>query len=137
MALHRANLEERVTGASEAYLRRQLAAFPGKPVLVTEYGTRGVRGLRGDVAYTEDFQAALNEAAWRAIQNCGEVSGGILWCWADYHHRRPFNDNGPFGSFGVVTVDRRPKAALRSLARMYGGKVDAAGPESPASGQSP
>jgi beta-glucuronidase len=126
VALHAAALEERVTRPSEAYLRRQLAAFPDKPLLVTEYGTRGVRGLRGDMAYTEDFQAALNEAAWRAVRNCPEVSGGVLWCWADYHHRRTFNDNGPFGSFGVVTVDRRPKAALRALARMYGGRVDAA-----------
>ncbi len=78
------------------------------------------------MAYTEDFQAALNEAAWRAIQNCKEASGGILWCWADYYHRRTFNDNGPFGCFGVVTVDRRPKAALGALARMYGGKVSEA-----------
>jgi hypothetical protein len=28
-----------------------------------------------------------------------------------------------FGPYGVVTVDRRPKAALRALAEMYGGKL--------------
>jgi beta-glucuronidase len=122
IALHASDLEERVTKASEEYIRRQLAAFPGKPVLITEYGVRGVPGLHGDIAYTEDYQAALNQAAWKAIQNCKEASGGILWCWADYYHRRTFNDNGPFGCFGVVTVDRRPKAALGVLTLMYGGK---------------
>jgi beta-glucuronidase len=101
-----------------------LAAFPNKPVLVTEYGTRGVPGLHGDMAYTEEHQAALNEAVWRAILDCTECSGGVLWCWADYYHRRTFNDNGPFGCFGVVTVDRRPKVALSALARMYGGKLN-------------
>jgi beta-glucuronidase len=122
IALHKKDLEERVTKASEEYIRRQLTAFPDKPVLVTEYGVRGVPGLHGDMAYTEDYQASLNEAAWKAIQNCKEASGGILWCWADYYHRRTFNDNGPLGCFGVVTVDRRPKAALGALVRMYGGK---------------
>ena len=90
---------------------------------MTEYGTWGVPGLHGDIAYTEEHQAALIEAVWRAIQECKECSGGILWCWADYYHRRTFNDNGPFGCFGVVTVDRRPKAALTALARMYGGQL--------------
>jgi beta-glucuronidase len=128
IALHASDLEERVTKPSQEYIRRQLAAFPAKPVLVTEYGVQGVPGLHGDVVYTEEFQSALNEAAWKAIQNCKEASGGILWCWADYYHRRTFNDNGPFGSFGVVTVDRRPKAALGALARMYGGKAASRAP---------
>jgi beta-glucuronidase len=122
LALHVRDLEERVTKASEEYIRSQLTAFPDKPVLVTEFGVRGVPGLHGDMAYTEDYQAALNEAAWRAIQSCQEASGGMVWCWADYYHRRSFHDNGPFGCFGVVTVDRRPKAALGALERMYGGK---------------
>jgi beta-galactosidase/beta-glucuronidase len=123
ISLHTNDLDARVTRPSAEYIRRQLAAFPNKPVLVTEYGTRGVPGLHGDMVYSEDHQAALNEAAWRAIQECKGCSGGVLWCWADYYHRRTFNDNGPFGCFGVVTVDRRPKAGLAALARMYGGKL--------------
>jgi beta-glucuronidase len=123
MSLHTTDLDTRVTRASVEYIRRQLAAFPTKPLLVTEYGTRGVPGLHGDMVYSEDHQAALNVAAWRAIQECKACSGGVLWCWADYYHRRTFNDNGPFGCFGVVTVDRRPKAGLAALARMYGGKL--------------
>jgi beta-glucuronidase len=78
--------------------------------------------MHGDVAATEDFQAAYIRSAWAAIAAVPEVSGGVLWSWADYYHRRPFQANGPFGAFGAVTIDRRPKAALRALAEMYGGE---------------
>ncbi|HVN82022.1 MAG TPA: glycoside hydrolase family 2 TIM barrel-domain containing protein [Terriglobia bacterium] len=122
-SLHAGDLGERVTRPATEHIRRQGSAFPDKPVLVTEFGTWGVPGMHGDMVYTEDHQAALIEAVWHAIQDCKECSGGILWCWADYYHRRTFNDNGPFGCFGVVTVDRRPKAALTALARMYGGHL--------------
>ncbi len=121
ISLHSSDLKERVTRPAADYLRRQLAAFPDKSVW---YGTRGVPGLHGDMAWTEDRQAALDEAVWRVVRGCGEGSGGILWCRADYYHRRTFNCNGPFGCFGVVAVDRRPKAALPALNRMYGGNLN-------------
>ncbi|MFB3789394.1 MAG: glycoside hydrolase family 2 protein [bacterium] len=121
IASHIGELEERVHQASVEYIQRQLASFPGKPMIVTEYGTRGVPGVHGDAPYTEEFQAAFIQAAWQAIQDCHEVSGGVLWCWADYYHRREFIQYAVFGPYGVVTVDRHPKAALRTLAAMYGG----------------
>ena len=123
LAIHLDQLADLVTMPSEEYIQRQLEAFPDKPLLITEFGARGVPGMHGDVVYTEDFQAAAIQAAWKAIQNREEVSGGVLWCWADYYHRRPFIQYAVFGPYGVVTVDRRPKAALRALAQMYGGKV--------------
>lgn len=122
-ANHFNQLEDLVTKPSEEYIKQQLAAFPDKPVLITEFGTRGVPGMHGDVVYSEDLQAAAIQAAWKAIQNSEELSGGVLWCWADYYHRRNFIQYAAFGPYGVVTVDRRPKAALRALAKMYGGKV--------------
>jgi len=123
IAHHISQLEELVTKPSEEFIRRQLAAFPDKPLLITEFGARGVPGIHGDVDYTEDFQAACIQAAWKAIQNCPDASGGVLWSWADYYHRRAFIAYAVFGPYGVVTVDRRPKAALGALAKMYGGKV--------------
>jgi beta-galactosidase/beta-glucuronidase len=134
-ANHINQLEELVTKPSEEYIKQQLAAFPDKPLLITEFGTRGVPGMHGDVVYTEDLQAGAIQAAWKAIQRFEEVSGGVLWCWADYYHRRSFIQYAAFGPYGVVTVDRRPKAALRALAKMYGGKVvepSAAKQETPA-----
>jgi hypothetical protein len=74
--------------------------------------------------YSEDFQAACMQATWRAIRNCEEASGGVLWSWADYYHRRSFVQYAVFGPYGAVTVDRRPKAALTTLTRMYGGEED-------------
>ncbi len=123
IADHVSQLEELVTKPSEEYIRRQLAAWPDKPLLITEFGTRGVPGIHGDVSYSEDFQAACIQATWKAIQNCTEASGGVLWSWADYYHRRALIQYAVFGPYGVVTVDRQPKAALRALAQMYGGSA--------------
>ena len=122
LAHHLGELDELVTGPSEEFIRRQLAAFPDKPLLITEFGARGVPGMHGDIVYSEDFQAACIQAAWKAIQNCEEASGGVLWSWADYYHRRTFVQYAVFGPYGVVTVDRRPKAALTALTRMYKGE---------------
>jgi beta-glucuronidase len=123
-ALHCDQLEERARRPSEEHLRRQLAAFPHKPLLITEFGALGIPGMRGDVPSTEDFQAAYIRAAWAAISGVPEVSGGVLWSWADYYHRRHFQANGAFGAFGAVTIDRRPKLALKALAIMYGGQLE-------------
>jgi beta-galactosidase/beta-glucuronidase len=124
LANHLGELEELVTRPSERFIRQQLAAFSEKPLLITEFGARGVPGIHGDVVYSEDFQAACMQATWRAIRNCEEASGGVLWSWADYYHRRSFVQYAVFGPYGAVTVDRRPKAALTTLTRMYGGEED-------------
>src|SRR5262249_12950463 len=121
LAENRSQLEARVRRPSEEHLRRQLDAFPGKPFLITEFGAMGMPGLRGDAPMTEDFQADTIRAAWAAISGVPGVSGGVLWSWADYNHRRPFTSLGAFGAFGAVTIDRKPKAALKALATMYGG----------------
>ena len=102
-------------------IRAQLAAFLDKPMIVTEYGAMGFHGLRGGVPSSEDFQAAYIKTIWDAIAGDPELSGGVLWSWADYHHCRNFLSLGAFGAFGVVTIDRQPKASLRALAEAYGG----------------
>ena len=94
--------------------------FAGKPILISEFGTIGIPGSGGDVRCSEDYQAAYVSAVWRAVQAVPEMSGGIVWCWADYRHRNGFTNDFPtyFGPFGIVTFDRRPKkahAALRAL----------------------
>jgi len=120
-ARHAADFEELVYKPSLDYLRQTVAMFPDKPVMVAEYGTRGVPLMHGDLEYTEDFQAAFIQSAWKAIHEAPGVSGGVLWCWADYYHRRDFIQYAAFGPYGVVTVDRKAKAALSSLTKMYGG----------------
>jgi beta-galactosidase/beta-glucuronidase len=124
IAIHRNQLDERARRPSEEHLRRQIQVFPDKPMLIAEFGAMGIPGMHGDIASTEDFQAAYIRSAWEAISAVPEVSGGVLWSWADYYHRRHFQANGPFGAFGAVTIDRQPKAALKALATMYGGELE-------------
>jgi beta-glucuronidase len=124
LAEHRDQLEARARRPTEEHLRRELSAFPDKPLLITEFGAMGLHSLHGDVATTEDFQADYLRAVWTAISGTPDVSGGVLWSWADYNHRRSSTSLGPYGAYGAVTIDRKPKAALKALAAMYGGSLE-------------
>jgi beta-glucuronidase len=121
---HRAQLQERACARSADHLRQQLQAFPDKPLLITEFGAMGFPATRGDEPATEEFQADYLAAVWSAISGVPDVAGGVVWSWADYRHRRHFASNGAFGAFGVVTIDRKPKRALKTLATMYGGTLE-------------
>jgi beta-glucuronidase len=123
LAEHRDQLLSRARKPTEEHLRRELTAFPNKPILITEFGAMGWHGMHGDAPATEDFQADYVRAVWAAIAGVPDVSGGVLWSWADYNHRRHFQANGPFGAFGAVTIDRKPKAALKALAALFGGEL--------------
>lgn len=95
--------------------------FPEKPVLLSEFGTIGMPGSGGDLRLSEDYQAAYLRAVWRAVRETPEICGGVVWCWADYRHRRGFTNDYPayFGPFGLVTLDRRPKKALGALVEAW------------------
>jgi hypothetical protein len=123
-AEHRDQLEARARRPTEEHLRTELTAFPDKPLLITEFGAMGNHGLHGDVPMTEDFQADYIRAVWTAISSVQDVAGGVLWSWADYNHRRAATSLGPFGAYGAVTIDRKPKAALNALAAMYEGTLE-------------
>jgi beta-galactosidase/beta-glucuronidase len=123
LAHHTDQLEERARKPAAAMILEHLSAFPGKPMLVTEFGAMGFPGQHGQVPATEEFQAAYLETLWQAISGIEELSGGVVWSWADYHHRRQFRALGAFGAFGLVTIDRRPKLALRTMSRLFGGEI--------------
>jgi beta-glucuronidase len=114
-------IEARVYAPTRQALGAMARVFGDKPLLVTEFGTIGIPGSGGDVRFSEDYQAAYVSAAWRAIESIPEVSGGIVWCWADYRHRKGFTNEFPtyFGPFGIVTLDRRPKEALGALKALW------------------
>ncbi len=107
--------------------------FPDKPIVITEFGRQGVKGIHGDVFYSEEFQAAYIESNWKALKENPSISGGIVWTWADYYHEQHFAlhtsygfygvINANYGPFGVVTGDRKQKKSLEALARMYGGSI--------------
>jgi len=116
-----AALEERVYEPTRKALAEIAALFPEKPILLTEFGTIGIPGSLGDVRFSEDYQAAYVAAVWQAVEAVPEVSGGIVWSWADYRHRQGFTNDFPtcFGPFGLVTLDRRPKKALAELRALW------------------
>jgi beta-glucuronidase len=118
-------------------LSRRLAEyrnfFGTKPIIMTEFGRQGIKGIHGDVFYSEEFQAAYIENHWKALKENPTISGGILWTWADYFHEQHFSlqksygfygvINANYGPFGVVTGDRKHKKSLETLAKMYGGSI--------------
>jgi beta-glucuronidase len=100
-------------------------SFINKPIIITEFGAQGIKNMHGDVPYTEEFQAAYIEQAWAGIRSVPGISGGVLWCWADYYHRKYLITYTTYGPYGVVTLDRQQKKSLEALARMYGGSIPA------------
>jgi beta-galactosidase/beta-glucuronidase len=107
--------------------------FNTKPILMTEFGRQGIKGLHGEVFYTEEWQAAYIESIWKALSENKTISGGILWTWADYSHEMHFVlqryydfygvSTASYGPFGVVTSCREQKESLKTLARLYGGEI--------------
>jgi beta-galactosidase/beta-glucuronidase len=97
--------------------------FENKPIVMSEFGRQGVKGIHGDVFYSEEFQAAYIESMWKALKSNSTISGGILWTWADYFHELHFALTTSYAPYGVVTSDRKQKKALEALAHMYGGYI--------------
>lgn len=97
--------------------------YGDKPIVMTEFGRQGIKGIHGDVSHSEEFQAAYIESMWKALKENSTISGGILWTWADYFHELHFALFDSYGSYGVVTRDGKHKKSLEALARMYDGKV--------------
>jgi beta-glucuronidase len=126
-AERRSDMETRVRQPTQRSLSEIAALFPGKPILLSEFGTIGVPGTGGDTRFSEDYQAAYVATVWNAVRECPDVCGGVVWSWADYRHRRGFTNDYPafFGPFGLVTLDRRPKQALGALGELW--RADAAG----------
>jgi len=114
-------IEERVFVPTRRALADVAATFPGKPVLLSEFGTIGIPGSGGDVRFSEDYQAAYVSAVWRAVEADPDIAGGIVWCWADYRHRNGFTNDFPtyFGPFGLVTLDRHPKKAHGAMRGLW------------------
>jgi beta-glucuronidase len=104
-------------------LERYRSYFGKKPIIMSEFGRQGIKGIHGDVFYSEEFQAAYIEGMWKALKGNPTISGGILWTWADYFHETHFALTIPYAPYGVVTGDRKQKKSLETLARMYGGSI--------------
>ena len=94
-------------------LARLQARYPGKPILITEFGYFSIEGVNGAVG--EDTQALATEADFKGM-DAPFVCGAALWCYAK--HPWP---GGCFGfdisPFGYVSRDRRTKMKAFSVVR--------------------
>ena len=88
LAYHIDELAECAAEPTAKHLQQMRERFPDKPLVVTEFGMQAVAGMHGDQRYAETFHAAYIASVWEAIRSVEGVQGGVIWSWADYHHRR-------------------------------------------------
>jgi beta-glucuronidase len=109
-----------------AMLREELSAlaqlYPGKPMLLSEFGADAIAGMHAttDQLFTEEYQANLIEAYWEVICSQPQLIGGHVWNFADFrtaqHFRRVVMNHK-----GVFTRTRDPKMAAWTLRRIWKG----------------
>jgi hypothetical protein len=92
------------------------ARYPGKPILITEFGYMSIEGVNGSIG--EDTQALVTEAEFKAM-DAPYLCGATLWCYAK--HPWPGGcfefDMSPFG---YVSRDRKTKMkAFSVVSKMF------------------
>ncbi len=122
---------------STTFWREKLAAlhtrYPGKPLLVTEFGAPSLHGIHGGL-YGEDTQAAIlrDEFAGMAAPY---VCGAIVHRWADPAQAGPDDLYGIPQPYGVCSAARKPRTffwIIRDAFREKQGVLPpAAAPRSP------
>ncbi|MHC5033471.1 MAG: glycoside hydrolase family 2 protein [Planctomycetota bacterium] len=94
--------------------------YPDKPILITEFGHWGYKGVFGN-GLGEDLQARSIEAGLRGM-TAPYVCGAAIWCWASHM---------PGGglSYAVSTRDRRKLAGFYAARRLFLERQGAAPPD--------
>ena len=110
-------LEKKMKVAQELY--------PNIPHVMTEFGYPCVYGIHGSETegrYTEDFGTTFMKAKLPIFMSNKQMKGMIIWCWADYRHRRCFipaktgmGMQATYGPYGLVSIDRKPKKLFLGL----------------------
>jgi beta-glucuronidase len=106
--------------ALEADLRAWAARFPGKPIVVTEYGADTMPGQHGVVPemWSEEYQAELLAMHGRVFDRVGAVVGEQVWNFADFATSQGIMRVGG-NRKGVFTRDRQPKRAAHVLRQRW------------------
>jgi len=120
-----ADFPEQLNEVLEEKMATAQRLYPNKPHMMSEYGYVCVRGIHGSSTegrFTEDFGATFLKEKLRVFKSNPNMKGLVIWCWADYRHRRGFigspfgmHLNATYGPYGLVTMDRKPKEKLLKL----------------------
>jgi beta-galactosidase/beta-glucuronidase len=120
------------TAGAEAHMDRFHARYPGKALLLSEFGAEAALG-RTDASgyrtgdrvffprtYSEAYQAALLSAHVRAAWERPYVLGVSPWVFADFYCPWfPHNPVPYYNNKGVMTRERVPKQGYYELQRLY------------------
>ena len=92
--------------------------YPGKPILITEFGYLSFGGTNGH-AMGEDMHARVIEAE-ADIMRQPQVCGSVIWCWADHPWPPPGLFEGlSMSPFGVLTRQRVAKKAFWAARKVF------------------
>ncbi|KAL3454581.1 glycosyl hydrolases family 2, TIM barrel domain-containing protein [Aspergillus insuetus] len=109
--------------ALEKDLTAWAAAYPQKPIIISEYGADAQAGLHavGDnVPWSEEYQVRFLDMYHRVHDRIDAVVGEHVWNFADFQTSlQVFRVDG--NKKGVFTRDRRPKAAAFALRERWTG----------------
>ena len=95
------------------------AAYPGKPILVTEFGCPSLTGqLAGGLS--ETAAARVIEAEFAGM-DFPYVCGATVWCWADHPWPHPLEHfwNLDTSPFGVLGRDRTKRLSFKMAAKLF------------------
>ena len=119
---HHGNLDAGVKEADET-LEEVHKMYPGKPILVTEFGAGAINGLHSDPPemWSEEYQAEFLRSYIKMFKQKSFLIGFHIWCFADFktpqsHFRTVLNRKGLF------TRIREPKLAAHVIRREYSEK---------------
>ncbi|HQH51356.1 MAG TPA: glycoside hydrolase family 2 TIM barrel-domain containing protein [Candidatus Hydrogenedentes bacterium] len=93
---------------------------PGKPILVTEFGSWALRGLMTSYFPGEPFQAELLKTEWETFTKEPGFAGAFIWCFADSDvHRKYTRIYEMRCAYGLFDLHRRPKAGAQTVKAMW------------------
>lgn len=110
--------------ASEKALRDELAAweeaYPGKPILFTEYGADTIAGFHAfdDIPFTEEFQVNYYDMYHKVFDEFQHVIGEQVWNFADFETKIGIN-RVKGNKKGIFTRSREPKMIAHELKKRW------------------
>ena len=102
-------------GKGEVFAERVVKTrerWPDLPVFFSEYGSRQIGG-------SPKAQIPNLASIWENMTRDPAVIGGSLWTFNDYRSGFPGTPGSGNREWGVVTVDRQPKAAYWQIRKLY------------------
>jgi beta-galactosidase/beta-glucuronidase len=95
-------------------IRERFAAvrehYPNRPILVSEFGSWALRGLKTDYFPGEPFQAEFLKLHWETFMKEPGFIGAFIWAFADNDvHRKYTRIYETRCAYGLYDLKRRPK----------------------------